>query len=103
MILSVKNVSKSFETQCGRLDALKNVSFEIETAGGYCLVIGGENGSGKSLLMSIIAGLEEADSGSVKLTDENGKTSGPGLFFRKQKLRFLEKLRQKTLLSGRRT
>lgn len=89
MILSVKNVSKSFETQCGRLDALKNVSFEIETAGGYCLVIGGENGSGKSLLMSIIAGLEEADSGSVKLTDENGKNIRAGLVFQEAETQIL--------------
>ena len=46
------------------MDSRDGVSFEIEE--GSCVVIGGENGSGESLLMSIIAGLEEADSGSVK-------------------------------------
>jgi len=45
---------------------LKGVSLEIPE--GSCTVIGGENGSGKSVLMSILAGLEEADSGSVELT-----------------------------------
>jgi len=44
--------------------ALQNVSFSLE--GGSCSIIAGANGSGKSLLMAIIAGLEEADGGSVK-------------------------------------
>ncbi len=62
--ISVQNISKSFVTPQGVFQALKNISFEIEESS--CVVIGGENGSGKSLLMSIIAGLEEPDSGSVK-------------------------------------
>lgn len=62
--LEVCNVSKSFKTVDGTRQVLKNVSFELEE--GTCTVIGGENGSGKSLLMSIIAGLEDADSGEIK-------------------------------------
>jgi biotin transport system ATP-binding protein len=62
--LIVKNISKGFNTVNGRREVLKNVSFEIEE--GSFTVIGGENGSGKSLLMSIISGLESADSGSVE-------------------------------------
>lgn len=61
--LSVQNIKKSFFTINGKRNILKDVSFEIEE-GSFCL-IGGENGSGKSLLMSIIAGLEDADSGKV--------------------------------------
>lgn len=62
--LSVNNVSKSFRTAQGKFEALKNVSFSIEE--GTTLIIGGENGSGKSVLMNIIAGLEKADSGNVE-------------------------------------
>jgi biotin transport system ATP-binding protein len=54
----------------GRFYALDNVSFDIET--GVCTVIAGANGSGKSLLMSIIAGLEDPDSGDVEIAGKTG-------------------------------
>ena len=75
--LIVNNVSKSFQSS----KALKNVSFEIKE--GECVVIGGENGSGKTLLMNIIAGLEEADSGEVKTF------SKPGLVFQEAETQIL--------------
>lgn len=68
--LSVNNVSKSYNTFQGKMEALKNVSFSVEE--GTTLVIGGENGSGKSVLMNIIAGLEKADSGSVEAYGKAG-------------------------------
>ena len=68
--LIIDNISKGFNTVNGRRQVLKNVSFEIEE--GSFTVIGGENGSGKSLLMSIIAGLEEADSGNVSCFGKAG-------------------------------
>jgi len=70
-VIKIENLCKSFETSEGMCDALKNVSLEI--ADGKCVVIGGENGSGKSVLMSIISGLEDADSGTV---DTNGERVG---------------------------
>lgn len=63
-MIKIIDVSKSFESSEGQIQALKNISFQIED--GQLLIIAGENGSGKSLLMSIIAGLEEADSGRVE-------------------------------------
>ena len=75
--LTVNNVSKSFESS----KALKNVSFEIKE--GECVVIGGENGSGKTVLMNIIAGLEKADSGVVKAF------SRPGLVFQEAETQIL--------------
>ncbi|MGN0732518.1 MAG: energy-coupling factor ABC transporter ATP-binding protein [Treponema sp.] len=63
-MLKINDICKSFETSEGINYALQNVSFEIPD--GTCTVIGGENGSGKSVLMSIIAGLEEADSGTIE-------------------------------------
>lgn len=81
-MIKIQNVSKSFQTIDGENKALKKVSFELED--GMCLLIGGENGSGKSLLMSIIAGLEEADSGSIELNDK-----GVGLVFQEAETQIL--------------
>ena len=61
--IRINNLSKTFRTASGSKKALDDVSLEIFE--GDCLVIGGENGSGKSVLMSIIAGLEEPDGPSV--------------------------------------
>lgn len=69
-MIKIRNVCKTFETSEGLNHALKDVSLEIQD--GSCVVIGGENGSGKSVLMSIIAGLEEADSGSVECSSRAG-------------------------------
>ncbi|MDR3311975.1 MAG: energy-coupling factor ABC transporter ATP-binding protein [Spirochaetaceae bacterium] len=48
----------------GRFVALDRVSLTVSR--GECLVVGGANGSGKSLLMLIIAGLEDPSSGTVE-------------------------------------
>ncbi len=64
-MIKISSLCKSFKTSEGAVHALKDVSLQI--ADGSCVVIGGENGSGKSVLMSILAGLEEADSGCVEL------------------------------------
>ena len=57
--IKITNLSKTFSTVAGPKKALDNVSLEIHE--GECVVVGGENGSGKSVLMQIIAGLMEAD------------------------------------------
>lgn len=61
--LRIEKVFKNFKTENGFRQVLKDVSFELDE--GSCTIIGGENGSGKSLLMSIIAGLEKPTSGIV--------------------------------------
>ena len=61
--IKITNLSKTFQTSAGPKKALDNVSLEIFE--GECLVIGGENGSGKSVLMQIIAGLMEGDKNVV--------------------------------------
>ena len=57
--IRINNLSKTFRTASGSKKALDDVSLEIFE--GDCLVIGGENGSGKSVLMQIIAGLMDND------------------------------------------
>jgi ATP-binding cassette subfamily F protein uup len=58
-LLSVESVSKSYP----EVPVLENVSLGI--ASGDHIGVIGRNGSGKSTLLRIIAGLEDADSGSV--------------------------------------
>ena len=62
--LKIYNLSKSFFTADGEKKALKSVSMEFEE--NSFTVIGGENGSGKSVLMSIIAGLVDCSSGDIE-------------------------------------
>ena len=62
--LKIYNLCKSFFTADGEKKALKSVSMEFEE--NSFTVIGGENGSGKSVLMSIIAGLEDCSSGDIE-------------------------------------
>ncbi len=66
-VIEVSAVSKSFTSPSdnSKMKALDNVSFSV--AEGEFIVITGANGSGKTLLMSIISGLETADSGFVKI------------------------------------
>ena len=78
-MIKIQNVSKSFKTYDSVKLALKNVSLEI--ADGQCVVIGGENGSGKSVLMSIISGLEDSFSGQVECLDADGNKVRSGLVF----------------------
>jgi biotin transport system ATP-binding protein len=64
-LFSIKNISKTFPAASGQgpFRALDDVSFDIFE--GQCLMIAGSNGSGKTLLMRIIAGLMEPDGGEV--------------------------------------
>lgn len=72
--IKINNLSKTFITSAGPKKALDDVSLEINE--GECVVIGGENGSGKSVLMQIIAGLMDGDNHTVVESAETSlKTS----------------------------
>ncbi|MEM1344977.1 MAG: ABC transporter ATP-binding protein [Pseudomonadota bacterium] len=64
-MLRVETVEKSFITPQGPLRVLDGVSLTLEP--GHSLALMGESGSGKSTLLHIIAGLEPADTGSIRL------------------------------------
>lgn len=67
-ILEVKNINLTFtDDDGGKFYALKDVCFSVNESS--FTVIAGSNGSGKSALMSIIAGLQEATSGTVLLNN----------------------------------
>ena len=64
-ILSIKNLSKSYERNDIKTEALRGVSFELKR--GEILGIVGTSGSGKSTLLRLISGLEAPDAGSIRL------------------------------------
>ena len=61
-ILKINNVTRRFPNGT---TALNNVTFSINE--GEFTVICGRNGSGKSVLMSLIAQLDEPDSGTIEV------------------------------------
>src|SRR5436305_1927178 len=65
MGITVSNVSKRF----GDYVALDDVSLDVPT--GSLTALLGPSGSGKSTLLRIIAGLEQPDSGTVLILDED--------------------------------
>jgi NitT/TauT family transport system ATP-binding protein len=82
--ISVRNVSRTFLSPSGeRIEALRNVSFEVEDIYspegrnvGEFRVLLGPSGCGKSTILRCIAGLDHPSSGEVEV---NGKrVIGPG-------------------------
>ena len=70
-MIEAKGICRTFRQWDGSIfTALSNVSLRIED--GELAVIAGENGSGKSLLMKILAGLEKPSSGTVSSTQSIG-------------------------------
>jgi nitrate/nitrite transport system ATP-binding protein len=73
-LLELRNVSKGYGTGSNRTEVLKNINLTIEE--GEFIAVVGFTGSGKTTLISLIAGLIEPDEGEVLL---NGvKITGPG-------------------------
>ena len=71
MYLKVKDLKKSYGKDQGYVQVLKGVSTGVEK--GQMCVIQGTSGSGKSTLLNCIGGLDNIDSGSVKV---DGKEVG---------------------------
>ena len=62
-ILTIKNLEKIYETESEKLTVLKGLNLNVEE--GAKIAVVGESGSGKSTLLNIIAGIDNASSGSV--------------------------------------
>ena len=67
-ILEVRNVSKKYQNKDGEILALQNVNMTVKK-GEFVSVIG-PSGCGKSTLLSIIAGLEEKNTGEIYIEGE---------------------------------
>lgn len=62
-MISVKNLSKSFNTPIGKVEVLKNINLEIEDGDIFGIV--GFSGAGKSTLIRCLNGLEKVDEGTI--------------------------------------
>ncbi len=65
MYLEIKDVKKSYGNDSNYIQVLKGVTTGLEK--GQMCVIQGTSGSGKSTLLNCIGGLDEMDSGSVRV------------------------------------
>lgn len=65
VILSVQQVSKTYESGGKSLTVLHQINFDIETASTVSIV--GPSGSGKTTLLGLCAGLDHASTGSIVL------------------------------------
>lgn len=67
-MLIVENLHKSFVNGQGSLAVLRGV--DLQLAGGDSLALMGESGSGKSTLLHLVAGLDSADSGHIRVNGQ---------------------------------
>ena len=74
-MIELKNVSKTFDSGTGEVDALKNVSLTIEDGDIYGII--GMSGAGKSTLVRCINLLERPTSGEVVVNGEHLDTMSP--------------------------
>ena len=66
-MLSVRHLTKSYRAAGEQIAVLRGINLDI--AAGERVALTGESGSGKSTLLHLIAGLDAADSGEIRLGD----------------------------------
>lgn len=69
-VLEAKNICKTYQAQNGEIEALRNISFDVNE-GEYISIIG-PSGCGKSTLLSIISGLESKNAGEIYVDGKIG-------------------------------
>src|ERR1700716_4705489 len=67
IVLSVRNLTKTYRSAGEQIEVLRGVNLRI--AAGERVALTGESGSGKSTLLHLVAGLDKADGGEVRLAD----------------------------------
>jgi putative ABC transport system ATP-binding protein len=68
-VLSVRKLTKTYRTAGEEIAVLRGV--DLELAAGERVALTGESGSGKSTLLHLIAGLDAADGGEIRLNGED--------------------------------
>jgi putative ABC transport system ATP-binding protein len=66
-VLSVRNLTKSYHSAGEQIAVLRGV--DLDVAAGERVALTGESGSGKSTFLHLIAGLDRADGGEIRLGD----------------------------------
>ena len=64
-VLAVAGISKSYAEGRQRRAVLNDIAFEV--AAGECVALLGRSGSGKSTLLNLLAGIDKADTGDVRI------------------------------------
>src|SRR5580700_11098700 len=72
IVLSVRNLTKSYRTAGEQVSVLRGVNLDL--AAGERVALTGESGSGKSTLLHLIAGLDAADGGAIRLNGDEIST-----------------------------
>lgn len=85
-LLELKNINLTYQTLKSETEAIKNVSFSVDS--GEFVSIVGPSGSGKTTILSIIAGLLKATSGEILLDNEKitGISTNVGYMFQRDNL-----------------
>ncbi len=87
-LLKICKISKKYQAKNGEVDALKDISFGVKQ--GEFVSIIGPSGCGKSTLLSIIAGLEDKNSGTLYIDGEESSGISPKIGYMLQKDSLLE-------------
>ena len=89
MSLTVKNLTKTYHAAHGDVEALKGVSFHVET-GEFASIIG-KSGSGKSTLLSLLGALDTPSEGEILADDIDiaKLSSGAQTTYRARKIGFV--------------
>ena len=66
-MLTIRNLTKSYRSAGEDIAVLRGVNLDV--GAGERVALSGESGSGKSTLLHLIAGLDSADSGEIRLDD----------------------------------
>ena len=69
MILKAENICKSYPTNAGPLEVLRDVSLSLKE--GELISISGPSGCGKSTLLNILGTLDQPDKGTLEITGKN--------------------------------
>ena len=73
-MITINKLSKSYVDNSSNQKVFENLTYEFETKGVYSIV--GSSGSGKTTLLNLISGLDNFESGTIEVFNQNlGKLS----------------------------
>lgn len=68
-MITIKDVSKTFNTPAGKVEVLKDIEFKIDKGDIFGII--GFSGAGKSTLIRCLNGLEKPDSGNIMIGEND--------------------------------